>query len=244
MCIKSVIFWLRLVIEMKVGVMQPYLFPYIGYWQLINAVDIFVIFDDVNYINKGYINRNSILIGGKENKITLELLGASQNNLINEIEIGNNCEKLLKTSSFAYKKAPHYDDAFPIIKDILENKEKNLAKFIGYSLKKIADYLDINVEFIYSSDIAKNSGFKGQDKIIEICKTLKADQYINPIGGKELYDKSAFQSKGLVLNFIESNQINYKQFRETFIPRLSIVDVMMFNAKAEIKKHLINYELV
>ncbi len=118
---------------MIVAIMQPYLFPYIGYWQLIKAVDTFVIFDDVNYINKGYINRNSILISGKSQKFTLELVSASQNKLINEIEVGNNSKKLLKTIEMAYKKAPYFYDVFLMIEDILNNKEKNLAKLKGYS---------------------------------------------------------------------------------------------------------------
>jgi len=140
---------------MTVAIMQPYLFPYIGYWQLIDAVDTFVILEDVNFINKGYINRNSILVNGKSQQFTLELISRSQNKLINEIEIGNNSKKLLKTIEMSYKKAPYFKTIFPVIEDILNQKEKNLAKFIGYSLQKVSSYLEIDTQFIYSSNIKK-----------------------------------------------------------------------------------------
>ena len=130
--------------------MQPYLFPYIGYWQLIHAVDTFVIFDDVNYIKKGYINRNNILVNGQKQTFTLELMSASQNKLINDIDIGNNIEKLLKTFEMAYKKAPYFEEIFPIIKKILLHDEKNVAKLIGYSLTKISNYFVLNTKIIYS----------------------------------------------------------------------------------------------
>src|SRR5690606_19151193 len=113
---------------MKIAIMQPYLFPYIGYWQLINAVDTFVIYDDVSFINKGYINRNYILLSGKPQRFTLELSKASQNKLINEIEVGNNQNKILRTISFSYKKAPFYKKAFSLIEDIFQQKEKNLTE--------------------------------------------------------------------------------------------------------------------
>ncbi|HJE03086.1 MAG TPA: WbqC family protein [Aliarcobacter thereius] len=229
---------------MTIAIMQPYLFPYIGYWQLINAVDTFVIYDDVNFIKKGYINRNSILIAGKQQQITLELIGASQNKLINEVEVGNNSKKLLKTIEMTYKKAPFFNEVFSLIKKVLNQKEKNLAKFIGYSLYLISTYLNISTKFIYSSDIEKNNTLKSQDKILDICKKLKATSYINSIGGQELYNKKIFKENGIKLSFLESRLIDYKQFQNDFIPYLSIVDILMFNSKDEIKNMLNRYELV
>lgn len=229
---------------MTIAIMQPYLFPYIGYWQLINAVDTFVIYDDVNYINKGYINRNSILSNGKSQQFTLELIGASQNKLINEIEVGNNLKKLLKTIEMSYKKAPYFDNIFLIIEDIFNQEEKNLAKFIGYSLQKIANYLDIDTKFIYSSHIEKDNTLKAQDKIIDICKKLEARVYINSIGGQELYNKEKFKEENIKLNFLKTQFIEYKQFKNDFVPSLSIIDILMFNSKDEIKNMLNRYELV
>jgi len=229
---------------MRLAIMQPYFFPYIGYWQLLNLVDLFVIYDDVNFIKKGYINRNSILINGKAQLINLELVGASQNKLINEIHVGKNKKKLLKTIELNYKKAPYFDNAFAIIHDILENDEENLAKFIGYSLQKISGYIGITTEFIYSSNIENKDNKRSQDRIIQIASMTNASHYINPRGGMELYDKKTFLNNNIDLSFIESIPIKYKQFNNTFEPNLSIIDVMMFNKKTEINAALLGYKLI
>lgn len=229
---------------MTLAIMQPYLFPYIGYWQLINSIDTFVIYDDVNFINKSYINRNSILINGESQQITLELLSASQNKLINKIEIGNNTQKLLKTIDLSYKKAPFFNTVFPLLENILNQKEKNLAKFIGYSLKHISSYLEIDTKFLYSSDLNKDNSLKAQDKIIDICKNLNANKYINTIGGRELYNKETFKENNINLNFIQSNIVEYKQFKNKFVPYLSIIDIIMFNEVEQIKNMLEQYKLI
>jgi len=224
--------------------MQPYLFPYIGYWQLINNVDMFVIFDDVNFIKRGYINRNYILIQGKSKLITLELIKASQNKLIKEIEVGYNSDKLIKTIEMAYKRAPYFKKVFPLIVEILSNKEKNLVKFLSFSLEKISDYLKLNTMFIYSSDIKKDNRLKGQNKIIDICKKIGAKEYVNPIGGITLYKKEVFEKEEIKLKFLKSKKIEYKQFKNEFVPNLSIVDVMMFNDKEKIGSFLKEYDLI
>ena len=229
---------------MKLAVMQPYFFPYAGYWQLISAVDYFVIFDDVNFIKKGYINRNSILANGKPQLITLELFGASQNKCINEIEVGGNRKKILKTIELSYKKAPFFDKVFPLITEILTSDEKNLAKFVGCSLEKISDHLDLKTKFVYSSDIRKNNNLKAQDKILEIVSLLEATHYINAIGGQELYDKSRFSKENVGLNFLDTTVLEYQQFNNKFEPNLSIVDIMMFNGIDEIDNILSCYKLI
>jgi hypothetical protein len=229
---------------MILAIMQPYLFPYIGYWQLINAVDTFVIYDDVNFIKKGYINKNSILVGGKSQVFTLELLKASQNKLINKIEIGNNSDKILKTISMAYKKAPYFNVVYPILEEILNNQEKNLARFLGYSLENISKYLEIDTKFIYSSNIEKNNDLKAQDKIIEINRKLNSSKYINALGGQELYDKERFKEENIVLKFLDTEPIEYKQFKNEFIPYLSIIDIMMFNGIDKVKEILNKNKLI
>lgn len=229
---------------MTLAIMQPYFFPYIGYWQLINAVDTFVIYDDVNFIKQGYINRNSILSNGKSQQFTLELIGASSNKLIKEIEIGNNANKILKTIKQSYIKAPLFENVIILLEEILTNKEKNLAKYIGYSLEKISQYLEINTNFVYSNNIKKDINLKAQDKIIDICKNLNARKYINTIGGQELYNKEIFKENGIELNFLKIELVEYKQFKNDFIPYLSIIDILMFNNKDEIKYMLSRYELL
>ena len=170
---------------MNLAIMQPYLFPYIGYWQLIDAVDIFIIYDDVNFIKQGYINRNNILQKQKAHLFTLELIGAGSNKKINDIKIGGNSNKLLRTIKQNYSKAPFYKDVFPALEEILNNEEKELSKFLGFSLVKIAKYLNIDTKFLYSSDIKNDKTFKAQDRLIEMSKILNATGYINSIGGIE-----------------------------------------------------------
>lgn len=228
---------------MKIAIHQPKLLPYIGYWQLIYAVDTFVIYDDVNFVKRSFINYNSILINKQQKKFTLELIGASQNKLINEIKVGENSNKILKTLELNYKKKPYYNLALPVLREIFCQKEKNLAKFIGYSIKKVLKYLEIDKKFIYSSQIDKNNNLKGQFKIIDICQKLNAKQYINAIGGKSLYDREKFLSKGINFNFIETNFTKHKNL-ENFEANLSIIDIMMNYSKEEILDILNSYKLV
>lgn len=228
---------------MKLGIMQPYFFPYIGYWQLINLVDTFVIYDDVTFIKQGYINRNYLLANGQAQLMTLALNGASSNKLINEIQVGNNPKKILKTIIQNYSKAPYFKVVYLLIEDILMKKEKSLEKYIGYSLIMISKYLEIKTEFIYSSDIQKNEVLKAQDRVIEINKQLGATVYINAIGGKELYKKEDFKKENIELKFLKIEEFEYKQFNNEPIPFLSIIDIMMFNSKDEVIKMLNRYSL-
>ena len=229
---------------MRIAVMQPYLFPYIGYWQLVNSVDTFVIYDDVNFIKQGYINRNNILQNQKSHLFTLELIGASSNKKINDIKIGGNINKLLKTIKQNYSKAPFYKDVCPVLEEILNNEEKELSKFLGFSLIKIVKYLNINTKFLYSSDMKNDKTFKAQDRLIEMSKILNATGYINSIGGIELYDKEIFSQNDINLSFLKSSEISYKQFNNEFIPNLSIIDVIMFNSKDNVKSMLTQFELI
>lgn len=230
------------------AVMQPYLLPYIGYFQLIAAVDIFVIFDDVNYINRGWISRNRILLDGRDHFFTIPLSKASQNKLINEIEISEeistSSRKILEQIKHGYKKAPSFEAVFPILEKIFLNKDRNLVQYIIYATKQICDYLDIDFNYKISSLIEKKNDFKGQLKIIEICKALGVKNYINPIGGTEIYDKNYFVDSGIDLKFIKTNQITYRQFTDNFVPHLSIIDLLMFNSKEAAKNFVKNYDLI
>jgi WbqC-like protein family len=232
---------------MKLGIMQPYIFPYIGYFQLINAVDKFVIYDDVNFINKSWINRNRILNNGQESLFTIPLKEASQNKLINEIEVNWDDSwknKFFKTLEQCYKKAPFYQDVLSIIEETFNNDKEIISKVIEVNLILICKYLDINTAIVSSSGIYKNNHLKAQERILDICIQEKAEHYVNPIGGVELYDKSFFENQNIKLSFIKSNLIEYKQFKNDFVPWLSMIDVLMFNSKEKIKEFLNNYELV
>lgn len=224
--------------------MQPYIFPYFGYFQLIKSVDIFVIYDDVNFIKQGWINRNRILLNGNPFMFTLNLKGASSFKRINEIELVFNKHKLVTTIRLAYCKAPYFNEVYPIISNILLNEETNLAKYLINSLCSTLEYLGISVSILVSSKIEKDTFLSGDDKVINICKQFKVTNYINAIGGQKLYSREKFSENGLMLNFIKSNSIVYQQFKDPFIPDLSIIDVMMFNSPDEIKKMLNQYELI
>ena len=232
---------------MKVSIMQPYFFPYIGYFQLIANSDVFVIYDDVNFIKKGWINRNNILVNNTPYLFSMPLQNVSQNKLINEIFISD-LDKwkrgLLKTISSSYKKAPFYKDVYPLIEKIISFDELNLALYIQNSIQNLCAYLNINTKLIMSSEIVKNNGLKGENKIIDICLQLGATQYINAIGGIELYTQENFQVKNIDLKFIKSENILYQQFKNEFKPWLSIIDVIMFNSVEDTKMLLNKFELI
>lgn len=232
----------------KVAIMQPYLFPYIGYWQLINAVDTFISFDDVNYIKKGWINRNNFLINGESHLLTLSLSKASQNKLINETFISENEQtkkEFLKTIENSYKKAPFFLEVFPLIETIFFSPEKNLAKFILNSLKVINSYLQIKTKILVSSEIPKDLSLRGEQKILDLCSKVGATDYINPIGGVSLYCKETFLARNINLNFLQTDfsKISYEQYNNNFVQGLSIIDVMMFNSVKEIKVFLESFIL-
>lgn len=225
--------------------MQPYLFPYIGYFQLMNAVDEFIIYDNIQFTKKGWINRNRILVNGADNYITLPLKKDSdyldiKNRFLSD-EWPSERKKILNRITESYRKAPQFNFVYPIIENILMTEERNLFSFILNSLKVVNQYLDIKTPLIISSSIPINHDLKAANKVIEICKARKATTYINPIGGVELYSKEEFMNEGLELQFLKANNINYPQFKNDFVPFLSIIDVMMFNSLADIK-HIINKE--
>lgn len=232
---------------MRIGIMQPYFFPYIGYWQLINAVDKYIIYDDVNFIKGGWINRNYMLCNGTRLLINLRTHSAGSNQHINEMEVVDDClynHKLLRIIKNTYSRAPYFGDVYPMIERIINQGDKNLAHYLEYSIRQVCDYISIDTEIILSSSIEKNNELRGQDKVIEIVKRNDGDQYINAIGGQVLYCYEDFAAQGITLNFLKTEEISYKQFKNDFIPNLSMIDVMMFNSKEEIKELLLEWELI
>ena len=235
---------------MKIAIMQPYIFPYIGYFQLINAVDKFVFYDDVNYIKKGWINRNRILVNSDANLFTVPVLKASQNKLINQIEVNqqffsNWKVKFITTLEQSYKKAPYYNQTTNIIQKVLNQPYSNISDLAIRSIADISNYLELPTVFEKSSrSYANTKGMEKADRLIEICKINAVNIYINPNGGKELYNKPYFKAKNVDLFFIENKIIPYQQFNDSFIGGLSIIDVLMFNSKEDIKNMLTQYTLV
>lgn len=228
---------------MTLAVMQPYLFPYIGYWQLLQAVDCFVLLDNVNFIKKGYVNRNSILLNGQPHPFTLSLDKASQNRLINELVVHEVPVKLMQTIENAYKKAPEFRAVYAMLKGTLLNPEPNLALYLAHAVRECAAYMQCGTKIIRASEMEGLEGYRAQERIIRICKILGATQYVNLPGGRALYGHDAFREAGIELRFIAPRQTPYPQLCETFVPSLSIIDVLMHNDVARVQALLNDYSL-
>lgn len=226
--------------------MQPYIFPYIGYFQLINAVEKFVIYDNIQYTKKGWINRNRYLQNGKDAFFSISLKKDSDFLDVKDRVISPdfNKAKLLNQIRAAYKNALYFELAYAVFEKVILNNETNLFNYIFFSVKEVCRYLSIETSIIKSSDINIDHNLKSQAKVIAICEELGAHEYINAIGGQNLYSKQAFNSHNISLKFIKSKSVTYQQFDNEFIPWLSIIDVMMFNSIAEIQKMLDEYELI
>lgn len=235
---------------MKIAIMQPYIFPYIGYFQLINAVDKFVFYDDVNYIKGGWINRNQILLNGKKNLFTIPLKNASSFQTISETLIHTNLyliwkKKFLKSLEQSYKKAPFFDSVYPLIQQTFEANHTTITDLCIDSIKQVSNYIALEVVFETSSEkYPETKGMEKAERLIKICQSNQINTYINPAGGKELYQKNTFNKQGIDLFFIENQLTPYPQFNNDFVSGLSIIDVLMFNNKEDIKKMLNKYQLV
>lgn len=225
--------------------MQPYFLPYIGYFQLINAADVFVIYDNIKYTKKGWINRNRFLQNGRDATFSIPLKKDSDSLDVNKRIISQdfNKKRLLAQITESYRKAPHFKEAIAIFERIVLNNDENLFSYILFSVNEICKYLGIETKIITSSTVEIDHSLKAQEKVIAICKQCNAQSYINAIGGLELYSKQAFNDEGLELSFIRSQPIIYQQFDEKFIPWLSIIDVIMFNPLSKIRTFLKQYSL-
>lgn len=232
---------------MKIGIMQPYFFPYIGYFQLIQAVDQFIVYDNIKYTKKGWINRNRILHNGKDMMFSLPLKNDSDYLNVGERELTPdfNRNKLLNQVKVAYRRAPYFAQTFPLFEQVVHFEDANLFRFLHHSIVKTCEYLGITTEVKISSDIAIDHSLKNQEKVIALCAAVGASTYVNAIGGMELYSKETFLEKGIELKFIKSKPFEYVQFCDEFVPWLSIIDVMMFNSREETLASITgNYDLI
>ena len=232
---------------MKIGIMQPYFFPYIGYFQLIKSVDVFVVYDNIKYTKKGWINRNRMLQNGKDVMFSIPLKNASDSLDVCERELSTdfNRDKLLNQFKGVYRRAPYFEQTYLLVENIVRHKDRNLFRYLHNSIVATCNYLGIDTDIKISSEIAIDHSLKNQDKVLALCEALGANTYINAIGGMELYTKETFFDKRMDLKFIKSKPFEYNQLGVEFVPWLSIIDVMMFNSVATIKECLsCNYELI
>lgn len=229
---------------MKLAIMQPYFLPYLGYWQLMHLVDEFVILDDVNFIKRGWVNRNRILLNGKEHLITLPLSHASIFKKINEHELLDIPEDLSRTVCLAYHKAPFFKEVNEVFLAIIHCPSKNLSRFLAHSINCIADYLGLQTRFLVASELEHDQSLKAQDMILDICQRRRASEYYNAIGGTALYSREKFAEHGIKLGFVNPILPIYPQFGQPFVPGLSILDVLMFNPPDKVACFLKSFQIV
>lgn len=232
---------------MRVAIMQPYFFPYVGYFQLIGSVDLFIVYDNIKYTKKGWINRNRMLQNGKDVMFSLPLKSGSDALDVRDRELAADFsrDKLLNQISGTYRRAPYFAQAFPLVEQAIRHDESNLFKFLHHSIAATCRHLGIATEIRISSDVPVDHGLKSQDKVLALCEAVGARTYINPIGGLELYSGDAFRARGVELKFIKSKPFDYAQFGAEFVPWLSIMDVMMFNPRDAVRACIeSNYELI
>ncbi|HIF9502933.1 TPA: WbqC family protein [Photobacterium damselae] len=231
---------------MKLAVMQPYLFPYIGYYQLAYCSDIFVFYDDVTYIKNGYINRNSILTKNGRQLFTLPVNNASSFTLIKDLDFSENVKKILCSFQQAYSKSPYFSEVYPIIEKIFRSKNRNVAYITSQSIIEVFKYLEVDFKYTYSSLIEYDRTQDAQHKLYQFCEIFKSSEYINTIGGKELYHKDVFIKQGINLGFISCCDFEYKQLNNNseFESNLSIIDMLMNESKSDVIKKLNLFRII
>lgn len=230
---------------MKLAVMQPYFFPYLGYFQLLHAVDKFVSFDDVNFIKKGWINRNYILLRCQPHRITVPLSQASQFKSIAATRVaaaGLWQANILKTLQQAYARAPFFKPVYALVEDVIKAPSGSLADLALDSIRAVMEYLSLPAKIHPSSSGYGNRSLKGPARILDICRQENATAYYNLPGGEALYERAAFAAAGIELHFIQPGEPRYRQFDCSFVPHLSILDVLMFNAPEKVREFLDCYE--
>jgi hypothetical protein len=231
---------------LKLGIMQPYFLPYVGYFQLLAAVDQFILYDNIKYTKKGWINRNRMLFNGADTIFSLPLKKGSDSLYVVDRELAPSFDrtKMLNKFKEAYNRAPQYELTYPVVERIVQYEASNLFQYIHHSIYQLCKYLGINTEIKISSEAAIDHKLKRQERVLALCKAVGADTYINTIGGIELYTKNDFRNQGVNLQFIKAKPFEYAQFDNRFVPWLSIVDVLMFNPLSTVKAYVNNnYEL-
>jgi hypothetical protein len=227
--------------------MQPYFFPHIGYFQLLECSNIFVILDDVQHIQRGWVNRNRILINQEPHWLTYSVQKASRDFFINQryyVEDPSERAKIMCNIASAYRKAPHFIEIYPFLLEIMNFNSSNVSEFNTNLIRCLAGFLEIECQILLSSELDKDNSLKGEDRIIDINRCLGSSHYVNPIGGIPLYDKQHFTECGLELSFLQPENIHYPQLKKPFVPFLSIIDVLMFNGISGTSKLLTKYHLI
>ena len=235
----------------KVGIMQPYLFPYLGYFQLIQATDKWVVFDDIQFSKKSWVNRNRILHPEESKEwqfFTLPLSKYSLGTNINELRINSKIkwkEQFFGKLTHYKNKAPFYNETIAFLQATLSFETESVSDFIAHCLNETCNYLSIPYSpIIFSSmSMSKNNIYDSGDWALQISKYLGASEYINPVAGEKIFNVNKFNDHKIKLTLLTSDLKNYSQKRKDFCSSLSIIDIMMWNNLADIKHMLSLYSL-
>lgn len=230
-----------------IAMMQPYLFPYLGYFQLIAAADVFVLGDDLQYIRSGWVNRNRILQNGEAKLITFPLKRDHFELPINQRQLSDTFEeeadRLVNLICQSYRKAPYFAQVMPLLERLIRFPQQNLAMYTEHAIRELCAYLHIVTPILRGSDLKLKSCIDKQDRVINVSHTFAATTFLNPIGGLELYDREHFARNGLMVRFFKMEEVVYRQFGQPFVPQLSIIDVLMFNCVEQVQAMLDCYSL-
>lgn len=222
-----------------VAVMQPYFFPYLPTYQLAHAADVFVCFDDVAFIKKGHIHRNTMLAQGRAEPFTLAVADASQNRSIAEHRYAADWSAWLKRLVQNYRRAPQFESVYPLIEAIAHDPDDNVARKNALTLRRVFEHLGLVRDWRFASDWTLPATLRGQDRVLALCEALQAQVYVNASGGRALYDAQAFAARGLALRFVEAQTQPYAQLGGgAFVPQLSMVDVLMHNPPERVREML------
>jgi hypothetical protein len=232
-----------------VAIMQPYAFPYIGYFCLAEASDVFVFHDDVNYIKGGWINRNRIVINGAPYLFSIPVSRWESDDFIMNVRIQSIIDfrrKFLRQLELAYRNAPSFEIGLSYVDDVLNSSHISISELAIHSIVRLYKLVGLPKTFLRSSE--RFSGLRGvgrSEKLTAITKALGSNNYVNPIGGTALYDKTSFAEMGVSLSFVKSKLTEYRQVgAREFIPSMSIIDVLMNNDLDRVRMLMKDYELV
>jgi len=229
-----------------VAVMQPYFFPYLGYYQLVAASSAFVFLDDVTFINRGWINRNRFLVKGSAHLFTVPLRGASIHRFINEIEVADEQNwrtHFLCLLEHSYARAPYLAETLRLVQKITLSSHSSISLLAEESIRAVCEYVGLETQWQNSSIYHPKNGLKGAARIIDICRRLNATRYVNAPGGKALYTDDEFNQHGIELRFLRPTLPPYGQNTREFVEGLSIIDVLMFNPPDKVRSFMEAYEL-
>ena len=219
---------------MIVSIMQPYFFPYLGYFNLLHSSDVFVLFDDVQFIRRGWINRNRIQLNGEAFTFTVPVAKSSRDTPINQIAVSPEhfdefAAKFFKQLKTGYGTAPFYDDVVALVRRTMSGPCDSIALLAERSIREVLAYVGIEKDIRRASALAPPASgqhLKGQDRLVHIATAMGANQYNNPPGGRDLYSPEAFADEGIALRFIQPDLRPYDR-PSPFIPGLSVLDVLM-----------------